>query len=319
MILLFNLVSLDGRSANCKLDDHHEDDSWRYSAVTYHQGSVLACGARQLVDADRCWRHNGTAWYELQRSSQPHCWTDAPSLMVPKGWWVTGPIQIEDGHCSDQGLWDGTTSPPLRLNNYEWSSEIFTGEKWIEGPPHPLGKYSSEACMVNLNYTHTMYIGFDPTESPFTLRAWIYDWEAENWIEIKAPTQRWYYGCVGLGDGEVLIAGGYDLNTPPPVKRRYEFIVELYDPLKGIWSPQPDLPMKNIDPRRATLLNQNGNVLALLNDYERYTEREGSHVYKRSNETGEWSVLEGVELPSWFNGKAVLVPQDFVPTCLNDE
>ena len=81
------------------------------------------------------------------------------------------------------------------------------------------------------------------------------------------------------------------------------YSVEIYDATQGTWSSQPDLP-RDIYPMFPLLLNWDGQVLALFGREDQ--------IYQRSEENGEWSVLQGVQLPSSFDNyrhdKAVLVP-----------
>ena len=243
----------------------------RPSAVTYNNGEVLACGGDDLEDADRCWRFNGSAWSSLPNSNQKHCVWDSPNVPVNDGWWVTGQLQDKDYSCF--------SSP---------TSEVYTGTAWIPGPALPEDRYPKDSCFVNLNTTHTLLIG----GGYHTTNVWLYDWSSQAWTRTGSLIHgRENHACVGLGDLGILAVGGYDVHT-----------VELYDPSQGTWSSQPDLPA-DISPLFLILLNWDDQVLALFKGEDQ--------IYQRSEETGEWSVLDGGRLPGRFQGyedKAVLVP-----------
>jgi len=270
------LVSLDGTTANCDLQDYPAVSNFP-AAVTYNNGEVLACGGLDLEDADRCWRFNGSAWSSLPNSNQKHCYDDSPNVLVNNGWWVTGRLQNGDYSCSSSSV----------------SSEVYTGTAWIPGPALPGDEYLVGSCVVNLNTTHTLLIG----GSPVFRDVWLYDWSSQAWTRTGSLIQgREFHGCVSLGDLGILVVGGLGGGD-------YVYAVELYDPAQGTWSSQPDLPA-DINPVVPLLLNSDDQVLALF--------RVEDQIYQRSEENGEWSVLDGGRLPGSFQGyhndKAVLVP-----------
>ena len=280
------LVSLDGTTANCDLEDYPAIIKYpaampynnKYpAAVTYNNGEVLACGGLDLENADRCWSFNGSTWSSLPNSYQKHCYFDSPNVLVNESWWVIGRLQTGYSSC-----WGSSST-----------SDVYTGTNWKPGPALPGDKYPIGSCVVNLNTTHTFLIGGGyPTP---TNDAWLYNWNSEAWTRTGSLIQgRRVHGCVSLGDQGILVAGGYDGSEV--------HTVELYDPGQGTWSSQPDLP-RYIDPRYPILLSWDDQVLALF-----YGE---DQIYEwRSEENGEWSVLDGGYLPESFGGwdKAVLVP-----------
>merc|ERR1719341_1057094 len=273
------LVSLDGTTGNCALEDYPAT-SYYPAAVTYNNGEVLACGGRDLEDADRCWRFDGSSWSSLPNSNQKHCFVDSPNVVMNEGWWVTGKLQAGDT-CYSSSV----------------SSEIYTGateNAWIPGPALPGDEYPGYSCVVNLNTTHTLLIGgYRGGDNRDT---WLYDWSSQAWTRTGSLIQgRQAHGCVGLGDLGILVVGGRDGGAV--------HTAELYDPVQGTWSSQPDLPA-DIDPVSPLLLNLEDQVLALFRDTDQ--------IYQRSQETGEWSVLDGGRLPGSFQGnyyeRAVIVP-----------
>jgi len=267
------LVSLDGTTANCDLEDYPANSNYP-AAVTYSNGEVLACGGEDLEDADRCWSFNGYAWSALPHSKQKHCFLDSPNVIVNEEWWITGQLQTRDGSCS----WPNSTS------------DVYTGSNWKPGPALPGDEYPVNSCVVNLNTTHTSLIGGYPARRD----AWLYDWTSQAWTRTGSLIQgRYRHGCVTLDGERILVAGGYDGGDV--------YTVELYDPTQGTWSSQPDLPGYIIP--YPLLLNWDGQVLALF-----FSE---DQIYQWSEENGEWSVLAGVQLPETFdygNDKAVMVP-----------
>ena len=272
------LVSLDGTTANCDLEDYPA--GLVPAALTYHNGEVLACGGYYLEDADRCWSFNGSTWSPLPSSNQRHCRLDSPNVWVNDGWWVTGRLQIRDDKCSNS-----TTS------------EIFTGKNWIPGPALPGNIFTKYSCVVNLNTTHTMIIR---ESSSTATNAWIYNWITKQWTRTDSLIHaRAGQGCVSLGDKGILVAGGYnDFNHGI-------YTAEMYDPYKGTWYTQPNLPPRGIEPTYPFLLNWNDQVLALFTGQKQ--------IYKRDN-WHKWRVMEGVRLPSSYGfvyDKAVLVPENW--------
>jgi len=261
------LVSLDGTTANCDLEDYPAPSNYP-AAVTYNNGEVLACGGRDLEDADRCWSFNGSAWSALPNSKQKHCWDDSPNVFVTDKWWITG-----KDFCSDSSS----------------TSEVYTGSNWKPGPALPGDEYPVFSCVVNLNTTHTFLIGGG---DPVRRDAWLYDWSSQAWTRTGSLIQgRGAHGCVTLDGERILVAGGWDGSYNV-------YSAEIYDPTQGTWSSQPDLP-RDINPMFPIFLNGDDQVLALFQDEDQ--------IYQRSEDTGEWSVLQGVQLPSTF-GKAILVP-----------
>ena len=275
-------MSLDGLTANCNLGNY--PSNYYPAAMSYYNGLVIACGGEKLIDSNRCWKFNGSAWSTLPNSNQTHCWEDSSSLVVDEGLWITG--RRQNILCSS-----------------EWSSEIFTGERWIPGPPHPTGSYSSFPCIANLNSTHSILTG-GYTNAPLTYSSetWLYDWRNAVWT-TTAPMNsgRAFHGCTSLGALGVLVVGGTDGIQAG--------LAELYDPVNNIWTVQPDLTTKISSTITSTLQNLDGRVIGLFQNYNK--------IYQRSNDGSEWSVLPGVQLPKKYNyyEQAVLVPDDFVSSC----
>jgi len=271
------LVSLDGTTANCALEDYPSSGYFKTpAAVTYNNGEVLACGGCYQEDADRCWSFNGSVWSSLPNSNQKHCNFDSPNVLVNDGWWITG----QDDLCS--------------RSRSSSTSDIYTGSNWKPGPALPGDEYPQYSCVVNLNTTHTFLIG---GYSPVRSDAWLYDWTSQAWTRTGSLIHgRYGHGCVNLDGERILIAGGWD-----GYDRVYS--VEIYDSTQGTWSSQSDLP-REIESDYPLLLNWDGQVLALFKGEDQ--------IYQRSEENGEWSVLKGLQLPEAFDGykdgKAILVP-----------
>ena len=271
------LVSLDGTTANCALEDYPSSGYFKTpAAVTYNNGEVLACGGDDLEDADRCWSFNVSAWSALPNSKQKHSRYDSPNVFVNDGWWITG--------------------RDVSVSSSSSASEVYTGSNWKPGPALPGDKYPWNSCVVNLNTTHTFLIGGgSPTP---TNDAWLYDWSSQAWTRTGSLIQgRRGHGCVTLDAERMLVAGGWEYVG------NNIYTVELFDPTQGAWAPQPDLP-RDIFPLYPILLNWDAQVLALFIGEDQ--------IYQRSEENGKWSVLEEVSLPKPFKGydenKAILVP-----------
>ena len=288
--LFYCLVSLDGSKQNCALETY--PGGWA-AAIAYTDGGINACGGRRnLGDAHRCWRFNGSTWSPLPNSTDGHCSDNTYNIVTQKGWWVIG----DPGSCDFKKV----------------NSEIFTGEKWIPGPAFPEGHILQTVrsyCLVNLSPTQTMLIG-GHTGRYGRRETYIYDWNTENWSEAGSSVDRFSdFGCVNLGSQGVLAAGGGNGGYPDP-----NYSVNLYDAVQNSWSDKPDLP----NPTRAfpfapTFFNWDGKAIGLFTDVDQ--------IYEWNKENGTWSVLEGVQLPQTYNGrfvKATQVPDDFVNSCNQD-
>ena len=140
-------------------------------------------------------------------------------------------------------------------------------------------------CLIGVSY-------------PIRTDVWIYEWISQAWTRTGSLNQgRQQHGCVSLAGKGILVAGGVDTGL------KISHSVEVYDPAKGTWSVQTNLP-RDINPMHPVLLNWDDQVLALIDSEDK--------IYKRSEKTGRWSVLDGGRLPGSFMGndneKAVLVP-----------
>ena len=156
-----------------------------------------------------------------------------------------------------------------------------------------------------------MFIGGDLTFS----NAYLYDRITGVWTETGTlNTGRFRHSCVNIEGEGVLALGGYQHGVWNKEKGYYEtidvFTVELYNPLTGTWSVQPDMP-RDINPGHPKLFNDAGSMIALFKNEDK--------VYKRTQD-GEWKVLEGVQLHQTFGGfdkdKTVLVPDNFISSCI---
>ena len=295
-IFFYNLVSLDRSTKNCILP------AYPYlvpAAVNYMDslGAVVACGGLDYDAGDivsECFSFDGSNWTPLPDSIHKHEAFSSSNLITDKGWWLAGPLADYDYYISYD----------------EWTSEIFTGEEWIEGPQHP-ANYSAFSCIASVNSTHSLLTGgapanYDQIEGDPTLTtSWLFDWTAGVWTETgNLNERRALHGCALLEGQGVLVAGG--VNGRDSGDSIYS--VELYDPESGTWSLQPGLP-QDTDPSSIVLLRWNKTVVALLYDQ--------TEVYQR-REDGTWTALQGVGLDEEFEGsynKAAMVPDDFAPGC----
>ena len=279
-------MSLDGLTANCNLTNYPAT-SKRPAAISYYNGSVIACGGNDFIDSNRCWKFNGSDWSTLPNSNQTYCYLDSSSLVVEEGLWITGRRQDGDYSCS---------------NN--WSSEIFTGESWIPGPPNPVGSFSIYPiypCIANLNSTHSLFMD-GLTSLIDSSETWLYDWSNAAWTKTASMnTGRGYHGCTSLGAQGVLVVGGY--NSTHDLRS-----VELYDPVNNIWTAQPSLPTNINITIIPTLINVDGRVIGQFHF--------DNQIYQRSDNGSDWSVLPGVQVPQDYIRLAALVPDDFVSSCI---
>lgn len=282
--IFFVTVSLDNAAENCELPAYPGPSQFP-AAVNYMEtiGAVVACGGEDLADSSKCFAYDGSTWTSLPDSTQQHCYFESYNLIVDQGWWVAGTLQTVDGSCF-----------------IEWTSEVFNGEEWFQGPPHPTGTSTDGYYLVQLNFTHSLYTGGDPTYTA----SWLYDWTEGVWTQSGDLNEvRYGYGCAVLKGQGVIVAGGFNDDGSG-----YVYSVELYDPETGTWTLQPGLP-HDIYTDYPTLLPWSGSVIALFNIEE--------EVYQRADD-GTWSPLEGVELPGLFNDydHVTIVPDDFANGCM---
>ena len=204
LILYIVLVSLDGSSPNLEVPSYPGTSGFP-AALSYNDGQVLACGGLDLADSTKCWVFDGSKWSPLPDSA-PHCWFETTTTVVDGKWWLTGRVQTGDNGCAE-----------------DWISEVFNGDEWVPGPEHPTG-YSQYSCTVQLNTTHSLYTGGDPTKG----QTWLYDWTSKTWTESGGlHVHRYAHGCVVLNDQAVLVAGGEKAFAD------YVMSVERYNPLQG--------------------------------------------------------------------------------------
>jgi len=137
-------------------------------------------------------------------------------------WWVSG-------GTSEDGVTDLSTSQVYDFSRVEW----------VEGPQLPLAMQGH--CKVKLNSTHTMVTGGYSTENSEG-RAFIYDWQAGTWTDLPEMIsgERFLHGCALLGDGRVLVAGGYHgFGQPDPSDLS---TAEVFDLTTMSWSETGSLP-----------------------------------------------------------------------------
>jgi len=280
-----NLVSLDGSMPNCQLPGYPA--TYNYASTLNYVpaiGQLWACGGYNMADANKCWAFDGSSWTPLPDSGQQHCWFFTPNTLVPeRGWWITGRAQVADIACRE-----------------ELTSEVYSTAGWATGPTLPFD-FSDMYCVVQLNTSHSLVAGGDPSWS----ETWLYNWDTELWTQSGSLNAgRYRHACIVLEGGQgVLMVGGLDEDYEPT------YVVELYDPTTGSWAEQPSLS-EDIIGDRPTLLNWQGAVIGVF---------EGDQVFRRGD-NGDWTPLEGVRLPEMFEGykndKAVLVPDAFAAGCM---
>jgi len=167
----------------------------------------------------------------------PPEWSERPPMLRPsvrpgaakfgsyedgEFWWVSGGASV-----------DGVTALS--------SSQVydFSRMEWVEGPELPLPMQCH--CKVKLNSTHTMVTGGFSTENQEG-RAFIYDWQEATWTALPEMNsgERFLHGCALLGDGRVLIAGGYHgMGEPDPSDLS---TAEVFDLASMSWSETGSLP-----------------------------------------------------------------------------
>jgi len=195
---------------------------------------VIACGG-VTINADgsqnivaTCYGVNGFAddsWFErppMLRASVRAGAGKFGSYEDGEFWWVSG-------GTSEDGVTDLSSSQVYDFSRMEW----------VEGPELPMAMQGH--CKVKLNSTHTMVTGGYSTENQEG-RAYIYDWQAATWTALPQMNsgERFLHGCALLGDGRVLVAGGYHgFGQPDPSDLS---TAEVFDLTTMSWSETGSLP-----------------------------------------------------------------------------
>jgi len=283
------LISLDSADENCLLAPYPAKRNPAALNFMPSNGTVVACGGHDKVDASKCFAFDGSDWTSLPDSKVPHCEHDTPVNVMANTdtdqvWWIAGAYQTSDGGCQS-----------------EWVSEIFNGNYWVLGPVQPVPKeHFSSPCVAQLNATHSLYTG--GFKSPNKLRdTWLYNWETSVWTEAgKLNDGRYNHGCAVAEGVGAVVAGGAGTDS-----------VELFDQQSLTWSIQPSLPEYLPYAYSAYLLSWRDTVLGLFSD---------SYVVYERTAGGTWIPLDGAVLPEPFDGRgldvAVIVPDEFANGCM---
>ena len=213
--------------------------------------------------------------------------------------WQAMEAVVGDGQMWVSGLFGSKFDSNL---DPAYSSEIFDGSNWQEGPQFS-SEYPFKACAVQINETSTMVIGGTNLTTRASLNnTYIFNFATEAWTE-SAPLNesREDYGngfCALLKDKGVLVGGGYNFGID-----EYLSSVELFDFQQQTWVEQPPLF------QYPKLLTWGSSVLA----FKYYS----TTVYKRAD-NGTWDPIEGVTLPFPFDDwvdKVFLLPEDYQVEC----
>lgn len=293
--MVAKIINLNDASDECKLSSPFPLQSVSVISYLEDKGAILACGTKNSnrgYSTDQCLSYDGS-WSTVPSTIQNHCPHHTTSSASPdQSLWIIGARQSSmnnrNGNC---------------LN--EFSSELFFGYGWKEGPAHPYATTSDEQltehnrpCLVQLNSTHSMYIGGAPNLE----ETYIYDWGREVWIKSASLNHpRGSHSCVVVEGEGVLVAGGRNGNTT------FVRSLELFDISEEKWIVQPSLP-DNTVPRSLYLLHHGNNVIAI------YDEK----VYKRG-EDATWTLIDGLHVPVKANRgglRHVLVPDTMVNQCI---
>lgn len=198
------------------------------------QLEVIACGG-VTINADGSFDIVASC-YGVDGSAND-TWSERPPLLRPavragnakfgsyedgEFWWVSG-------GTSQDGVTDLSTSQVYDFSRIEW----------IEGPELPVAMQGH--CKVKLNSTHTLVTGGYSTENQEG-RAYIYDWQTGTWTALPEMLsgERFLHGCALLGDGRVLVAGGYHgFGQPDPSDLSSS---EVFDLTTMTWTETGSLP-----------------------------------------------------------------------------
>jgi len=259
---------------------------------------VRSCGGyiktKSGATTSRCFTFDGLEWKDMasKNASIEASYDVTLSSYIPGyGWWLFG--------CND---WHGAGCPVDKTQ-----SEIFldSTHMWTDGPKLPqisndsLYQFPGSYCTVQLNSTHTMVTG---GQLDFDVGAisevWFYDWSQDIWVQGPSMEKaRRQHTCVNLGEGRVMVAGGFSENGQETLT------VEIFDQNVGSWYRSRDFPEdQNCCSYGSKLVNWAG-VPVWIN---------GQHLWKF--EEGEWLQI-GQEWSFHEYDQVVMVPDVFVPNC----
>ena len=249
-----NLTSYPGAEGRGPLFLQYFDD----------QEILVACGSWALGER-HCFRLSSgasEAWEEIPSLINGHCSypTNTRSHYLSSlGWFVIG----QDDSCSTD---KSVIVTELLTPDNEWIQT--DTENPYEGAGFPCC-----TCNLPINGTHLMVTGGFNGE---TLAAtWILDLTDNSWSPA-APmlTTRSSHGCMLTGDGEVLVAGGFDGSQDLGS-------VHVYNIEANAWRPEDDLP-EEMYKSYPVLFSWNNMPLLIESDSTRIWQRTGS----------EWEAME---------------------------
>lgn len=282
----WELIDLSNSSfPNCPLPDYPLPIKYPAAVVFDERSEVVrACGGyigHGGEPTTRCFTFDGSKWEEnMKPSREEHSNSNYNSNSnVPDiGWWIFQ----NDFSDSD-------------------SSEVFNKNGvWESGPSAPRYNGSSNTpsgfCSVQLNSTHTAVIGGGLSDTSIA-DVIFYDWAIGEWIPgPPLQTPRRYHVCTSLGNGQMMVAGGFSLSEVVSS-------VEIFDSSLDSWYFSEDLP-EEADKNDHDLITWNGNPVWL----------NGENMWKY--EKGSWYPLQASVTDGYhYDDFILMVPDDFIPDC----
>lgn len=219
-----------------------------YFAIAAAPGAIYLAGG---IDARGCLR----TVQVLREAGEALAWSDLPELPEPVGYACAA---IAGGRLFVVG---GLRDPAATVaTNTVWSLDLAAPDVagWRREPDLPgPGVFVAAAASAPGAFHVFGGVGFDPAGKPVpSARAFRFDVAARQWRE-RAPLPEPRVGpvspCAVLGDGRILVAGGYSTVFPGAQRDHPGFDVRtfLYDPAGDRWSEGPGLPKARVPDRDA--------------------------------------------------------------------
>ena len=244
-------------SSLCELPKYPSSDPNSHGPLTLAYsdtlGYLVAC---QFSGSKECHSFDGINWLPL------------PSLYD----FDLDPHYTDSFFMKD-GLWLGAGG--------DLYHEVLTLIGWIPVEanfPNPEAKFS---CAIPVNSTHIFFSGYYDTDPfNFTKETWLLELDKEELLEFDLTwtsstpmlTPRGMHGCCLNADGEVVIAGGYNIYLP-------DNSVHTFNPVSLEWRESGRVPEGMAwETEFPKLLQWKDSLILIETYYGRIWEREGEQL-----------------------------------------
>jgi len=164
---------------------------------------------------------------------------------------------------------------------------------WTLTPPQPFPR--QDMLAIKLNDGNVLVAGGASATAPTTLSE-IYNPSTNTWTQTGSLIEpRSDGGAVLLNNGDVLFAGGYVIYNGSALSIDYLYTSELYNVTTSKWTSTGDMASPRGEMGGATLLLNNGDVLAAGGNFQPETGLSSAELY--SPKTGIWGPAGDMSTP----------------------